>query len=315
MMTKSNDLLGKILSYKPSQNTLFLVLSKLKEEGRLGEVIQECHKALNLYPDDLRLRTLLAETYGELGFIGLAETEIARVTSRLTGLIPAYKLQAEIYNQQQKNEEALEALNKYLAHRPDDPGALDLLGKIMALTEGVAPETTKDVPVSNREEEKKIEEKLVMEPQDTVEDGETSPEKESEGEEILESVEIPEDITKVLEEKLEGVAVPEAPEVKEDAPPKAQEEGGVFADLATPELAEIYYNQGQIAEAISTYEFVISNDPDDKASTARLAELKASITEEPEQKVTADDILMARKERMITVLEQWLTRIRKLSHG
>lgn len=72
-MEKSNDLLGEILNYGPSQGTFFLVLKKMKEEGRSSKVIRECQKALSLYPDDLRLRTLLAESYLDLGFIGLAE--------------------------------------------------------------------------------------------------------------------------------------------------------------------------------------------------------------------------------------------------
>ena len=78
-MEKSNDFLGEILNNGPSQSTFFLVLKKMKEEGRSSEVIQECQKALSLYPDDLRLRTLLAESYLDLGFIGLAEKELARL--------------------------------------------------------------------------------------------------------------------------------------------------------------------------------------------------------------------------------------------
>lgn len=310
-MEKSNDLLGEILSYGPSRNTLFLVLSKLKKEGQLSEVIQECQKALSLYPDDIRLRTLLAESYGELGFTGLAETELARVTSRLGDLIPAYKLQAEIFNRQQKPKEALEALNKYLAHRPDDQNALDLLGKIMPLTEGSAPETTNGIDVPVQEKDEEIADEPVMETQNIIEDAMISPENEFEGEQILESVEIPEDITQTLEEQIEKMTVPE---FQEDDFLITQEED-TFAELATPELAEIYYNQGQINEAINTYELIILSDPDDESSIARLAELKAPQTKEPDQRVTMDGILIAREEKMITVLEGWLNRIRELGHA
>jgi hypothetical protein len=39
-MGESNDLFGQILNQGPSQGTLFLVLTKMKEEGRPFEVIQ-----------------------------------------------------------------------------------------------------------------------------------------------------------------------------------------------------------------------------------------------------------------------------------
>ncbi|UCF83051.1 MAG: tetratricopeptide repeat protein, partial [Desulfobacteraceae bacterium] len=226
-MRKSNDFLGEILGYGPSQGTLFLVLTKMKEEGRFSEVIQECQKALSLYPDDLRLRTLLAESYLELGFMGLAETELARVTSRLTDLISAYKLQAQIFSKQQKADEALKALNRYLAHKPDDQNALDLLEKIRPFPGEAVTEAEKTVGESLRLEEKKIEEELVMETPQTTEDTEQSLENEIEEEDILDSVVIPEDITRVLEKRIEDEQVLETPEFQEDAvqiPPEQDQE-------------------------------------------------------------------------------------------
>jgi len=293
-MEKSNDLLSKILNYGPSQGTFFLVLQKMKEEGRSSEVIQECQKALSLYPDDLRLRTLLAESYLDLGFIGLAETELATVTSRLGDLVSAYKLQAEIYTKQQRTEEAVWALNQYLVHRPDDHDALDLLGKIKSGVEGEMPKATQAVEGFTHTEEERVE--------DVVQ---------SQEEDILESVVIPEDITRALEEDIEEeVLVAELPEERID-----QEEKDEFAELATTELAEIYYNQGLINEAINTYELALLTNPDDKTSMERLAELKARNVDKPEQQTAADDILRERKKRMITVLEEWMDRIQELSHA
>jgi tetratricopeptide (TPR) repeat protein len=293
-MEKSNDLLGEILNYGPSQGTFFLVLQKMKEEGRSGEVIRECQKALSLYPDDLRLRTLLAESYLDMGFIGLAETELATVTSRLGDLASAYKLQADIYTKQQRDEEAVWALNQYLVHRPDDHDALDLLGKIKSGVEGEKPKETHAVEDFTHPEEERVED--VVHPQE---------------EDILESVVIPEDITRALEEDLEEeVLVAELPEERAD-----QEEKDEFAELATTELAEIYYNQGLINEAINTYELALLTNPDDKTSMERLAELKALNVDKPEQQTGADDILRERKKRMITVLEEWMDRIQGLSHA
>ncbi len=292
-MEKSNDLLGEILNYGPSQGTFFLVLKKMKEEGRSSEVIRECQKALSLYPDDLRLRTLLAESYLDLGFIGLAETELATVTSRLGDLVSAYKLQAEIYTKQQRTEEAVWALNQYLVHRPDDHDALDLLDKIKSGVEGEKPKETQALEDFAHTEEERVE--------DVVH---------SQEEDILESVVIPEDITRALEEDIEEEVVAELPEERFD-----QEEKDKFAELATTELAEIYYNQGLINEAINTYELALLTNPDDKTSMERLAELKALNVDKPEQQTAADDILRERKKRMITVLEEWMDRVQKLSHA
>ena len=129
-MKESNDLFNDILRHAPSQGTLFLVLSKMKEQGRAKEVIQECLNALRNTPDEIRLRILLAESYLEVGFIGQAEAELKRVSSEIDSLMFAYKLQAEIYTRQQRPREALEALKKYLAHIPDDQEALGLLDRI-----------------------------------------------------------------------------------------------------------------------------------------------------------------------------------------
>lgn len=316
-MEKSNDLLGEILNYGPSQGTFFLVLQKMKEEGRSSEVIQECQKALSLYPDDLRLRTLLAESYLDLGFIGLAETELATVTSRLGDLVSAYKLQAEIYTKQQRTEEAVWALNQYLVHRPDDHDALDLLGKIKSGVEGEMPKATQAVEDFARTDEERIED-VVRAPEEDIEREHVleSPELSedvvhSQEEDILESVVIPEDITRALEEDIEEeVLVAELPEERVD-----QEEKDEFAELATTELAEIYYNQGLINEAINTYELALLTNPDDKTSMERLAELKALNVDKPEQQTAADDILRERKKRMVTVLEEWMDRMQKLSHA
>ncbi|MBU4426444.1 MAG: hypothetical protein KKB35_06875 [Proteobacteria bacterium] len=328
-MEKSNDLLGEILNYGPSQGTFFLVLKKMKEEGRSSKVIRECQKALSLYPDDLRLRTLLAESYLDLGFIGLAETELATVTSRLGDLVSAYKLQAEIYTKQQRTEEAVWALNQYLVHRPDDHNALDLLDKIKPPVEGEKPKETQAVEDFAHTEEARIEEQTITGTPEIIEDVVRAPEEDiesehvlespelfedvvySQEEDILESVVIPEDITRALEEDMdEEVVVAELSEERLN-----QEEKDEFAELATAELAEIYYNQGLINEAINTYELALLTNPDDKTSLERLAELKALNVDKPEQQTAADDILRERKKRMITVLEEWMGRMQELSHA
>lgn len=357
-MEQSNDLFREILNHGPSQSTLLLVLSEMKKEGRYSEVVQQCRKALSMYPEDLHVRTLLAESYLELGFIGLAETELLSVTSRLSDLMVSYKLQAEIFSKQQRTEEALKALNQYLAHKPDDRSALDLLEKMTPLAEKVLLEesqTPEELPFPEKEitekqmpETEEISEDMTQAPEDEIEEdllseapelpeamvqaGDEKLEEEDllespeiadelvraaetvfQEESALESLEIPEDIERALEKETEEVPTAEVSTIT-DVTLETQEQDE-FSDLATPELAEIYYNQGLINEAVSTYEKVLSDKPGDDASRARLAELKALNQDELQHQEKAEDILRARKEKMITVMEDWLSKIRELGEA
>lgn len=225
-MEKSDDLLGQILSHGPSQGTLLLILTRMKQEGRAREVIQECLKSLERYPDDIRLRILLAESYLEVGFVGQAEEELEKATSMIEDLVSVYKLQAKIYIRQERPEMAADALKRYLAHKGQDHEALELWEQVG----------------------------------------------EEQGEDI-------------------------------------------FVGLATPTLAEIYYNQGQIHEAISTYEKVILDKPDDRASIKRLSELKALIKDEQGPQHEDTDELRTKKEKMIEILERWRAKAHDLNHG
>lgn len=245
-MEKSIDLFEQILSHGPSQSTLFLVLTKLKEEGRLNEVIHECRRSLGYYPDDIRLRKLLAESYIETGSIEKAEIELNKVVSAIEGLTSVFKLQARILSQQQKAEEAFEPLRRYLAFNPEDQEALDLIDRI-----------------------------------------------------------------KPVEEE----TIPEPPKISEDIGQVPEEQEDTFSELATPTLAEIYFNQGQIDDAISTYEEVIINNPKDAAAIKRLAGLRGLKAENIEAEVKEEDNLAAKKEKMIPVLEGWLARIQELNNA
>ncbi len=245
-MEKSDDLIGQILSHGPSAGTLSLVLGKMEQEGRHSEVIRESLKALGRYPDDIPLRILLAESYLKVGFIGQAEVELEKATSMIEDLISSYKLKAKIYLMQERQDEAADALKRYLAHKPSDPEALDLLEQIR-----LGPGDTNGTP----EEQPGLE---------TVSE---------------------------------------------------QEDEEVFSELATPTLAEIYYNQGQIEEAISTYERVLLTAPDDKASQKRLLELKALVKEAGRERPKDTDELRPKKERMIRILERWRERVQGLDHG
>lgn len=249
-MESSDDLYSQILQDGPSPKTLFHILSKLKEEGQLEKVIQESLKALNAYPDDIQIRQLLAETYFEAGLISEAEAELEKVTALIGELTDTYRLQAEIFIKEERNEEAAEALKIYLAHRPDDQDALDLLDSL-----------------------RPAEETPAVEPEPSVEE-----------------------IPARMEEEIE-VEVSAAEE--EEQP-----------DIATPTLAEIYFDQGQIEEAIQTYEVVVVQNPEDERSKERLQELKAMKAEEKPVEDKEIDEARQKKEKMIVILESWLAKIR-----
>ena len=126
-MDETDDILDEILNHGPSAGSIFIVLTRMKKEGRLSEVVQQCIKFLRVYPDDIRLRIILAESYLEIGFIGLAGAEFEKVGSMIENLIPAYKSLAEIYAKQGRMTEAADTLKLYLAHCPGEPEALKLL--------------------------------------------------------------------------------------------------------------------------------------------------------------------------------------------
>ena len=243
-MAETDNILEEVLNHGPSTDSLSILLTRMKNEGRLSEVVQECIKFLRVYPDNIRLRLLLAESCLEIGFIGLAESELEKVTTMIEDLIPSYRLLAGIYAKQRRMTEAADTLKLYLAHRPDASDARELLEEVK--------------------------------PADKV--------------------------------RLE-VGGP-----TEDAVVKVDEKDAV-ADLASPTIAELYYTQGRLSAAISTYEKVLKDKPDDIESLKRLTELRGLAAEEPKTDEKEKDELRARAATMIAVLERWLPKIREIQHA
>jgi len=83
-------------------------------------------------------------------------------------------------------------------------------------------------------------------------------------------------------------------------------------DIYTATLAEVYFSQGKLQEAIATYEKVIEKKHDDAGSVQRLGELrdmmeKARLADEKER----DQLI--RKKKMVSILETWLKGIHEQS--
>ncbi|MBW2286070.1 MAG: tetratricopeptide repeat protein [Deltaproteobacteria bacterium] len=236
-MGNSDEMLERILAGGPSPDTLHVLLSKRLAEGRYGDVIRESLKALSVYPDDIRLRSLLSQAYLKTGFIGLAQAELETAAAHLDQLASIYKLQAEVYARQNRPSEAAEAVNRFLAIHPNDPEAL-------ALREKVAP------PHGNA--------------------------------------------TAIAEEALLS-GEPEA-----------------ATKLSTPTLAEIYYNQGRVQDAIDTYERVLQQHPRNEKAAERLSELRAEAGYAPVTAAHMDDRIRAKKEKVMGILETWLDKIKAI---
>jgi tetratricopeptide (TPR) repeat protein len=271
-MTDYDQLLGEILDRGPSSETLGLVLAELKRAGHTRKVIQQCVRALQHHPEDLSLRLILAEAYFEEGLLSQAEAELETAAFQMDRYASTYLLQAGIYRTQKRNEEALRSLKLYLAHRPQDEKALDLL-KDLATPEAAPPAET--APVQ---------------------------------EEILEPA---------------VVEAPETPAFKsvellsfeEEEKPEFGLEEEALSEIATPTLAEVYVNQGEIQEALSIYEKVVTQNPEDQASMTRIEELKTMLTVEPPLAEESVPRPKQKKEKTIAILESWLANIRKMSEN
>ncbi|MDT8285284.1 MAG: tetratricopeptide repeat protein, partial [Thermovirgaceae bacterium] len=87
-------------------------------------------------------------------------------------------------------------------------------------------------------------------------------------------------------------------------------------DISTPTLAEVYFNQGQIHEALKTYERVVAQNPDDDQSKKRLEELREMVSSEaaPSEESGADRF-REKNRKVIAVLEGWLANIRGMSES
>ncbi len=95
---------------------------------------------------------------------------------------------------------------------------------------------------------------------------------------------------------------------EEEETPFPEEEEDAIVDLASPTIAELYFSQGQVMEAISTYEKILLKDPEDKFALSRLAELNEFV--DKASTPSQEDISRQNTLKTIAILEDWLVRIR-----
>jgi len=204
------ELVGKIVT----PEARLLLVETLKKEANPQTVIDACKKSLESFPDDIGIRTILAETYFEEGSLDFAEREAEKIINQINKLSYIFKLQSELFRRQNKLDEAIQSLKLYLTHNQGDQQAADLLAEL-----------------SQPKEE-----------------------------------------------------------------PSA---------LPTSTLAELYYKQGELDEAIQVYEQVVSESPENEKAQRRLDELTG---EKEKQKAEMDraQLVRDRKLQLVGVLERWL---------
>jgi tetratricopeptide (TPR) repeat protein len=212
-----DDIYDEIIDKIATPKARLLLVETLKKEGKPQTVIQACKKVLEVFPDDISIRRLLAETYFEDESLDLAEIELDKIAQEINKLSYIYKLQSELFRRQNRIDDAVHSLQLYLAHNEQDREAADLLAEL-----------------SQPEEE-----------------------------------------------------------------PSA---------LPTSTLAELYYKQGELDEAIKVYEQVVASSPDDEKAKNRLDELRGE-KEAQEGELERLQSARERKLKLLGVLERWLAAV------
>ena len=129
-MEVSDNLLKEILQKNPSRTTLVLILKQMRHEGLFEELIIECSKGLDSFPEDIEIRGMLAEALLTTDRSREAEEELTRIATLIDDSASTYMNLAKIHIAQQRIDEASRLLRTYLAHRPDDTEASELLASI-----------------------------------------------------------------------------------------------------------------------------------------------------------------------------------------
>lgn len=231
-MNHKDGFIEKILERSPSSETLLVILSLIKETEDLKNVIRICRRALEIYPGNTGIRKILAEAYMADGRILNAELELKKVVTEIEELMSVYLLQASVFERQKRDDEAIEALKKFLAHCPLNKEAEDLMALLSSRKQGDSPE----------------------------------------------------------------------------APEPGMKEAEVYK-IATPTLAETWFNQGRMEEAAEIYDKILLNNPDDQKSRQRLEEILALMAAAGQQETRREEI-KHKTGRVISVLESWLESIR-----
>lgn len=216
-MAGLDEIYDEVVDKIATPKARLLLVETLKKEGKPQAVIQACKKVLEIFPDDLHIRRLLAETYFDEGSLDLAEKELNKIAQQIKELSYIFKFLSDLFMRKDKIDDAIHSLQLYLAHNQGDQEAADLLAEISR----------------PREEQ---------------------------------------------------------------------------SALPTSTLAELYYRQGQLDEAIKVYEQVVASFPADEKAKHRLSALKGEKGAH-ERKMETTRSARERQLKLLGVLERWLAAV------
>ena len=105
-MSASEGLYTEIIDKIETPSASALLVKLLLKEGKTEIAIEACLKALEIFPDNMTIRRLLAETYLQQGRMELAERELEKLADQIGELTSVFKLQAKLF----KKEEILKGV-------------------------------------------------------------------------------------------------------------------------------------------------------------------------------------------------------------
>jgi len=125
-----DDIYSEVIDKIATPKARLLLVEILKKEGKTQNVIDACKKVLEIFPEDIHMRRLLAETYLGEGSLDLAEKELENIARQFSDLSSIFKLQSDVFKRENKIDDAIHSMQLYLAHNESDQEAADLLADL-----------------------------------------------------------------------------------------------------------------------------------------------------------------------------------------
>ena len=275
------DDLRKRLEKEPQSRLFAQLAEELRKDGDLSGAIRVARDGLEKHPAYVSARMTLGRALQDSGEIAGARSEFEAVLANAPDNILASRLLAGCLEGLGSTEAALA---RYRATLALSPGDAQLMARVTALEHrlkgnapppvaAAMPPPSPPVPGGDGRSPQVSPAPVVPEAMEAF--VEPSPFEGEDAELIAEAV--PDDDAPVplaaVEDadgfELEGAF--EAPGMAWKTP----EPEAASAELASPTIGELYFNQGHVDKAIEVYRLVVEQDPGNQRAQARLSELEA----------------------------------------
>jgi len=114
-----------------------------------------------------------------------------------------------------------------------------------------------------------------------------------------------------IQDSMKKDAEGESRDIEDEPGEIIQEESDTFPEIITATLAETYYSQGKIEDAVDIYNKLIQKNPEDTFIRERLDELIALIPGENNADPGGRENRQRKKEQIITILNTWRNSFRE----